>query len=184
MDEMMNVKPYRGDKSYIFISYSHQDKDVVLNIIRVMAEHGYRIWFDEGIDPGTEWPDFIAKRLSESDSCIAFLSAASLNSQNCRREIHYAIKQEKPLLAIYLEPVELSYGMDMQLSSIQGLFYFKDPKGFFTRLFDTPLLWPCKDVLYQSGSSFWTGSSCFKGYCGSGGRDVKSCFGKISIPGR
>ena len=46
--------PYRGDSPYIFISYSHKDSDVVFDIIGQLQMKQYRIWYDEGIDPGTE----------------------------------------------------------------------------------------------------------------------------------
>ena len=51
------IRPYEGTDPYIFISYAHRDKDRVLPVLRSLSERGYRIWFDEGIDPGTEWAE-------------------------------------------------------------------------------------------------------------------------------
>ena len=53
-----NVKPYEGDKEFIFISYSHKDNALVFPVIEKLAENGFRVWYDEGIDPGSEWPDY------------------------------------------------------------------------------------------------------------------------------
>ena len=52
-----SVKPYEGQEAYIFISYCHKDRASVFPIIEQMARDGYRVWYDEGIDPGSEWPE-------------------------------------------------------------------------------------------------------------------------------
>ena len=57
-----DLQPYQGDQQYIFISYAHKD-EVVLKIIEQMINDGYRVWFDNGIDPGTEWDDSIASHI-------------------------------------------------------------------------------------------------------------------------
>lgn len=43
-----------GSDPYVFVSYSHQDSEKVFPIIKQLHEKGYRIWYDEGIDPGSE----------------------------------------------------------------------------------------------------------------------------------
>ena len=50
-----NATPYEGSEPYIFISYCHQDKERVYPYLEMMANDGYRIWYDEGITPGEEW---------------------------------------------------------------------------------------------------------------------------------
>ena len=49
------IRAYSGNKPYIFISYAHRNSAAVYPIIQRMAADGFRIWYDEGIDPGTEW---------------------------------------------------------------------------------------------------------------------------------
>ena len=31
-----------------------------------MADYGFRIWYDEGIEAGTEWPEYIAEHLENA----------------------------------------------------------------------------------------------------------------------
>lgn len=57
--------PYRGSEPYIFISYSHKDRDKVMRVLDTMQHDGYRIWFDAGIDPGTEWDQSIANHIEK-----------------------------------------------------------------------------------------------------------------------
>ncbi|MDO5859411.1 hypothetical protein, partial [Methanobrevibacter sp.] len=40
---------YEGDEPYIFISYSHDDSDLVFPEIERFHNDGYNIWYDEGI---------------------------------------------------------------------------------------------------------------------------------------
>ena len=68
---------YEGPEKYIFISYAHKDSDRVLRILEKMTEAGYRIWYDDGIAPGSEWPEDIAAHL---DGCAVFLAFVSNNS--------------------------------------------------------------------------------------------------------
>jgi hypothetical protein len=52
---------YRGTMPYIFISYSHADMKEVFRIIKQLNSSRYRIWFDEGIEPGNEWPEVVGR---------------------------------------------------------------------------------------------------------------------------
>lgn len=141
-----SARPYEGDRDYIFVSYCHADKKYVYPVIERLAKEGYRIWYDEGIDPGTEWPEIIAQHLNGCTACIAFISGNSLNSHNCRREVNFALLKKKPFISIILEQVSMSLGMEMQLSSTQAIFKFQLPgeNEFFQTLLSVQLLSPCQ----------------------------------------
>lgn len=120
-----NAAPYEGTDKYIFVSYCHKDKAKVYPYIELMAREGYRIWYDEGINPGTEWPETIAEKLSGAEFFLAFITEASLASHNCRREINFAIQKKKTFTACFLEDVNLTLGMEMVLSTVQGIYQEK-----------------------------------------------------------
>lgn len=122
---LCSVKPYEGNEKYIFISYCHKDESEVFPIIEQLNKEGYRIWFDEGIMPGEEWPEVIAEHLEAADVCIAFLSQSSLESHNCKREINFAVLKNKKFISIVLEKIQLSLGMEMQLQSYQMIKYYE-----------------------------------------------------------
>ena len=140
-----SVKPYEGTEKYIFISYCHKDKAMVFPIIEQLARYGYRIWYDEGIDPGSEWPEIIAQHLNGSTVCIAFISENSLNSHNCRREINFALLKKKPFISVVLEQVQLSLGMEMQLSATQSIFMYTLPNEaeFYKKMYEAKCLSEC-----------------------------------------
>lgn len=122
---MGSLRPnaYNGNEPYIFVSYSHLDSNIVLPIIQALQARGVRIWYDAGIEVGTEWPEYIAEHLDGCTGFLAFISNNSINSHNCRREINFAIELHKDPLVVYLEDVQLTLGMRMQLGSLQAIFY-------------------------------------------------------------
>ena len=63
---MNKIKPYEGNRPYIFISYAHANSPAVMQITEVLSERGYRIWYDEGIEVGSEWPEYIAEHLAKA----------------------------------------------------------------------------------------------------------------------
>ena len=141
------VRPYTGEKSYIFISYSHKDMEQVLPILRHMEKKGYRIWYDEGIDPGTEWDEIIAAHIDACGYFIALISQNYLDSSNCKDELHYARDTEKKRLLVYLENIELPSGMRMRLSRLQNIHkyaYSKD-EDFYDKLFTAEDINECKE---------------------------------------
>ncbi len=107
---------YAGGEPYGFLSYAHADAARVLPVIAVLHRDKFRLWYDGGIEAGTNWPEAVASHLQRAGAVVFFLSAAFLRSQNCIREVHYAVAQRKPMIAVYLEPLELPGDLAMQLS--------------------------------------------------------------------
>ena len=115
------VVAYRGNDPYIFISYSHRDGNSVRGIIERMQLDGYRIWFDDGIDPGTEWDENIATHIENCGYFIAFVSNNYIGSENCKDELNYARELSKDRILVYLEAAKLPSGMAMRLNRLQAI---------------------------------------------------------------
>lgn len=146
VDLMGNVTEYNGSEKYIFVSYSHKDKNLVQPIISALASQGYRVWFDSGIHAGTEWPEVIAGHLERCSAFIACVSGNSMQSHNCRSELNFAILKGKPFIGVILERVQLTPGMEMQMSTFQSLYYYNFATfgEFFDRLTESPFLEQCR----------------------------------------
>ena len=129
-------KAYQGNGNYVFISYAHKDKSRVFPAIEAMQKAGYNVWYDEGIEAGTEWPAYIADKLKGASLVFAFISKNSIGSENCTEEIYFARANKKKLLIIYLEEVTLPSGLEMRLSLMQALFAYKhsSSKSFLSEL--------------------------------------------------
>jgi hypothetical protein len=116
---------YTGAEPFAFISYAHLDAEAVYPEIQRLDLMGYRIWYDEGIDPGNEWPEEVANALKTCAQFIVFITQRAIGSRNVRNEINYALKLSKPFFAIHLVETELPPGMDLQMSSIQAIFKWR-----------------------------------------------------------
>lgn len=140
-----SVKPYTGRGKYIFVSYCPKDKRYVFPMIEQMARDGYNIWYDDGIDRGTENQKIIDNYITESTICLAVISKNAINSHNCRKEINYAILRKKQFVSALIEPVELSLGMQLQLSSAQSIdkYALAGDREFFATLYKVSALREC-----------------------------------------
>lgn len=143
-----NVKPYNGEEKYLYISYLHKDKRYIFPIIERLTRDGYRVWYDEEIDSGVNWPESIANHINKCAVCISFITENSIHSHKCRREINFALIKQKLVIAVMLEPVTLSLGMEMQLSAIQSIFKYTldDEDLFYARLYAIGEIDECKGI--------------------------------------
>ena len=98
-------KPYEGRNPYIFVSYSHRDSEAVIETIRTIHEKHYRLWYDEGIPAGSDWPRNIAVHMRDCRMVLFFLSRTALESPNCLSEITTAARQKKTILLLPLEEI-------------------------------------------------------------------------------
>lgn len=93
--EQKLVPAYEGKKSFLFVSYAHLDGEKVLPVVNELFDKKYRVWYDEGIAPGSEWPKNIADHLSAAEAVIVFVSKNSLASPNCENEVVRTVESGK-----------------------------------------------------------------------------------------
>ena len=110
---------YEGEKPFIFISYSHQDIERVVRLIRRLQSEGFRIWYDSGIQAGAEWPEEVATHIKDCGCVLSLLSKNSTKSRHFKEEFNYAHYLQKPILVAYLENCELTPGVEMRVVSQQ-----------------------------------------------------------------
>ncbi|GEM_PF-1981868 len=113
---------YSGSDPYVFFSYAHKDMEKIVPIIDRLYNDKYRLWYDAGIEVGANWPEVVASHLLNSKTVILFISESFLKSQNCRREVNYAVSEKKEMYCVFLENVNLPEDMGMQLSTVEKLY--------------------------------------------------------------
>ena len=96
-------KPLKG-----FITYSHEDaaqKDELRKRLAVMEHQNELVTWDDGqLTPGDgALQEDILKKVADSDLLLYLVSAASLASKNCNKELAEALKQEIRVIPIILE---------------------------------------------------------------------------------
>lgn len=112
---------YRGDPSYLFVCYSHEDSAVVFPELERLRDWGADVYYDEGIAPGHEWTQELADAIDGAAHLLFFVTPASVHSRHCRNEVQYALDRTKPVISIFLEPTELHGGLRFTLGSSQAI---------------------------------------------------------------
>ena len=112
---------YKGKLPYAFICYAHADMKEVFNIIKTLKKSRYRIWYDEGIEPGNEWPEVVGKALLGSRQVIVFMSPAGSRSRNVRNEINLAFSNNIEIIVVILKKTSMSEGMRLQIGAVQAI---------------------------------------------------------------
>ena len=107
----------------------------VFGIIKKLGDSRYRIWYDEGIEPGNEWPEVVGKALMGSSQLLVFMSRSAAGSRNVRNEINLAFSEGKNIIVIYLERTTLTEGMKLQIGTVQFVNRFEmGAKEFIDKL--------------------------------------------------
>jgi len=124
---------YKGAEKYLFVSYAHRDSAAVYPMLLKFTQQGYQVWYDEGIEPGIEWPEEIANALDKSSLFVVFITPNSVNSENVRNEINFALAKKLPFIAIHLSPSTLTPGLQLQIGSKQAILRYQMDEDSFTR---------------------------------------------------
>lgn len=90
----------------IFISYSHEDSDFVDNLAANLVKAKHHIWVDRWeLNIGDSLTSKIEENLTASDAIIIVLSAASIASNWCRRELNAGLVRELEEKRVIVLPV-------------------------------------------------------------------------------
>lgn len=125
MNSPLPFRAYSGNESYAFVSYAHSDADKVYPDIQWIHDSICNIWYDEGIAPASTWRDEIASTILNARVFLAFLSPNFARSEECKKELWFAIDHQIPVIAIHLEAFDLPPGLNLSLSSKQAILRFQ-----------------------------------------------------------
>lgn len=142
---------YNGTEKYIFVSYAHRDNAVALPIIEGLISRGMRVWYDGGIEVGTDWAEYIEDRVLGCECLILLLSHASVESVNCREEFALARESGRKILICYIEdlkPSDLKHGLRLRVPTYQCMYLSKyaDVDSFLDEVSRARILEGCGDV--------------------------------------
>jgi len=99
-------------------------------------DKGFLIWYDEGIDPGSEFSESIAKHLIAASVVLCFVSPSAVQSHNVRNEIYLAEEERIPMLYVHLEETKLRPGLRLMVGAKQAIYYYRypSPADFHTKI--------------------------------------------------
>lgn len=102
---MDKPKAYVGDGNYIFISYSHDDQELVESDISWLQQKGCKIWYDNAFVAGDNWESeaFRKIRSSQCIGVIFYLSKRSIISKPMSKELEFAERFNKRFFSVNIE---------------------------------------------------------------------------------
>jgi len=118
-------------KETIFLSYSRDDTDFVMNLAKKLRSAGADIWLDQlDIKVGENWDMAVQKALKESDNFLIVLSKTSVASNNVMDEVGYALSENKKVVPVLMEECEIPFRLQRrQFADLTGE---DDAKGMKT----------------------------------------------------
>jgi Flp pilus assembly protein TadD len=116
----------------VFVSYSSEDRELVIPFIDGMKSAGFDVWWDVSIRGGDDWSQSIQRELKRSDCVVIFWSHHSVHSPWVRIEAHHA-KRHNSMVPVRLDDVDLpdEYRMLQTIDSTQN-----DPDVTLVRIVD------------------------------------------------
>ena len=116
----------------IFVSYSHHDSETIEQIVTVLKEFtGREVWFDYRLRGGENYFSVIANQIIASKYFVFVVSAHSIQSDWCLRELEFAASEKRKIVAIWLEDVRISPRIKLVIQNTQYInWYTATPESF------------------------------------------------------
>jgi hypothetical protein len=90
----------------LFFSYSAKDRERVRPIREALTEHGFEVFWDQHVPPGSDWDTWIKEQLAGARCAVVFWSLTSIVSDNVRHEATVAKEQGK-LVPVMLDALRV-----------------------------------------------------------------------------
>jgi TolB-like protein/Flp pilus assembly protein TadD len=110
----------------VFVSYSREDRDKVLELTSRLRAAGVPLWIDVGgIDGARMWGEEIVKALDRAKALLLLVSEASVRSHNVAKEVVLMSERKAPILPVHLEQTQIPASLKYPLAGIQHVEYFR-----------------------------------------------------------
>ena len=145
---------------YVFISYAHKDNEAVNELIVALEHIACKIWYDTGIEKGSQWSEDLARHLLDAECVLWFVSQASITSKYVLGEINFAVTHDKQIIPVYIEKVQIPLGIELLLGQIQSVFLydferFSEKRNALMKALPKSVFHPAKSPFFASGSNIF-----------------------------
>jgi hypothetical protein len=102
----------------VFVSFSHEDIRMVKDLVLLLEQRGFAVWWDAELSHTGDWDDQIEAAMLASQVMVVFLSDHSVRSNESKREWKYWLDHvKKPIIPVILEDCRPPY----RLSPLQAI---------------------------------------------------------------
>ncbi|CAF0857611.1 unnamed protein product [Adineta steineri] len=122
ISDTLTVSNMENGKPMIMISYAHGNNQFCDKILAELEkyQHLFGIWIDRDHCSSSEalW-EKIARGIGQAKLVVSLLSQDYFNSRSCRKEVHFAIRRNKPIIPIYIgEPGDCDW-LDIHIADLK-----------------------------------------------------------------
>lgn len=120
----------------VFISYSRDDVDRVLDLAARLRNAGVNMWIDQGgIDGAALWGESIVNALEGAKVLLLMVTESAVRSHNVAKEVMLTSERKGHILPVLLEPTNIPPSLRYPLAGIQHIEYFRgDPDENLTSI--------------------------------------------------
>src|SRR5262245_15460892 len=79
----------------IFISYAQEDREAAATLARALEVHGYSVWWDIAIQPGSTWSEVVGTELQAARCIVTLWSQVSVSKRWVLKEAAFADERRK-----------------------------------------------------------------------------------------
>ena len=118
---------YEGDEPYIFISYKHDDSDVIYPILKEFHDAGVNIWYDDGLEYGEDYDDKIDMKIDGASLFVICITERVIkfaydSDEYMKKELDVALDVGVKIFPIFIDDVKLKGKYRMQLKGKHSIF--------------------------------------------------------------
>ncbi|MBV8673386.1 MAG: toll/interleukin-1 receptor domain-containing protein [Acidobacteriaceae bacterium] len=96
--------------SQAFVSYSRVDSEFALRLAEDLKAGGANVWLDQlDIEPGTPWDRAVEDALQQSPCVLVVLSDVSVQSDNVRDEMSFALGRQKKVIPVLYRDCDVPF---------------------------------------------------------------------------
>ncbi len=93
-----------------FFSYCREDSEFALKLAEDLKVAGAHVWIDQlDIEPGTPWDRAVEEALTKSPRMLVVLSPVSVNSDNVRDEVSFALSRQKRVIPVLYRDCDVPF---------------------------------------------------------------------------
>jgi len=105
----------KNEKPFVYAVFSEHDAEQAEAVLQAIGMDGVLFWHAERCGRAE------TRRIEAAYSVVVFLSGHAVRDGNVLRCIEQAVKYNKKILCVYLEPAPLGSGLELLLNSLQSM---------------------------------------------------------------
>lgn len=105
----------KNEEPFVYAAFSEHDAGQAEAVLEEIEKNGVLFWHAARCG-GAE-----ARRIAAAYSVVVFLSPHAVRDENVLRCIEHAVRCNKKILCVYLEPTQLNRGLELLLNALQSM---------------------------------------------------------------